>query len=156
MGVPAFFRWLAAKYPLILEDLIEDGVIRASAMATSPNEPEPHPVTVDNLYLDTNGIVHPCCHPEDGPQPKNEDDMFSNIAALIDRLVACARPQRMLFIALDGTAPRAKMNQQRVRRFCSAREAQEVEEARRELATRRAQLGQAAEDEEHERFAIIH
>ena len=32
----------------------------------------------DHLYLDLNGIVHPCCHPEDGqPLPKDEDEMLA-------------------------------------------------------------------------------
>ena len=148
MGVPSFFRWLAAKYPDILQSVLEPGSEGYSfehgenAAQCKGSDGIPRSVVVDNLYLDCNGIVHPCCHPESGPQPRDEDEMLENIGMYLDKLVRAIKPQRLLYLALDGVAPRAKMNQQRARRFRSARDAREAARAEAELREQRQRLGQ--------------
>jgi len=82
----------------------------------------------DCMYLDMNGIIHQCTHPESLDlltTRLTEAQMFARIFEYIDRLVHLIKPKHLLFMAVDGVAPRAKMNQQRQRRFKSAKDRQE-------------------------------
>lgn len=85
----------------------------------------------DYLYLDMNGIIHTCSHPNDSDVNFriSEETIFKNIFHYTEVLFNMIRPQKLFFIAVDGVAPRAKINQQRSRRFRSAKDA-EVQEAK--------------------------
>ncbi|KAI9041744.1 chromatin-binding exonuclease XRN1 [Aspergillus affinis] len=109
MGVPKFFRWLSERYPSISTLIAENRI------------PE-----FDNLYLDMNGIIHNCTHKDsDSPTFRmTEDKMFIAIFNYIEHLYGKIKPKKLFFMAVDGVAPRAKMNQQRARRFRTALDAE--------------------------------
>ncbi|CAD6452497.1 4ccbd029-cb5a-46b9-bbbf-87cdbca04dcb [Sclerotinia trifoliorum] len=112
MGVPKFFRWMSERYPSISQLIAENRI------------PE-----FDCLYLDMNGIIHNCTHKDsdDATFRMTEEQMFIAIFNYIEHLYGKIKPKQLFFMAVDGVAPRAKMNQQRARRF---RTALDVENAR--------------------------
>lgn len=104
------FRWLTDQYPEIVNRQLEELQ------------------EVDNFYLDMNGIIHPCTHGNnvDEHVMLDETAMFKKIFLYVDRLYKLVQPTSVLYLAVDGTAPRAKMNQQRARRFRSAKDAEQL------------------------------
>lgn len=111
MGIPKFFRYISERWPMILQ-LIE-GI---------------HIPEFDNLYLDMNSILHTCTHGNDDDVTKRmtEEEVFAKIFAYIDHLFHTIKPKKVFYMAIDGVAPRAKMNQQRSRRFRTAMDAEKA------------------------------
>jgi 5'-3' exoribonuclease 1 len=110
MGVPKFFRWISERYPRINQPLYDDNVMVPD---------------IDHLYFDLNGIIHLCSHNNNDTLSlrMQDEDIFKNIEGYMDMIICqIIKPKASIFIAIDGVAPRAKLNQQRGRRFRSARE----------------------------------
>ncbi|TVU26806.1 hypothetical protein EJB05_29370, partial [Eragrostis curvula] len=136
MGVPSFYKWLVGKYPNIVVPAREDD----SDAGEGPGNGVYH-----NLYLDMNGIIHPCLtastrrtrHSRVEIQqvcpPTTFDEVFQAMFEYMDRLDLphrqanqAALPGCRLNPFLYGVAPRAKMNQQRSRRFKAAKDAKDA------------------------------
>ena len=94
MGVPGLAKWLENKCKKAFE----------------PCRAKTAKVAAGRLYLDMNGVVHNARTPE---------AIKAYITGLIDRIA----PSQLVYFALDGVAPRAKMVQQRGRRFVKADDA---------------------------------
>ena len=101
MGIPKFFKWLTRRYPMILQNMQKEEECPPS----------------DNLYMDLNGIVHNAIHGNDAQRHErisklqDFDEVWADIMRAIDEIVHTVKPRKLILLAIDGVAPRAKMNQ---------------------------------------------
>lgn len=121
MGVPHFYTWLVNRYPLIKSSYSPE---------TAPN--------IDWLFLDLNGIIYKCATDDtsifkDILKGKKFEEIFVNILTQINEIIHLVQPKKLIYLAFDGVAPRAKMNQQRARRFKSARKYSELDKALQDM-----------------------
>lgn len=103
MGIPSYFAHVLRKYPRVIKRLSE----------------LPH---IHNLYLDSNGMIYDVVRQmQYTPENKAafEAELLQRICDSIDACIAIMRPSDRVFIAFDGVAPVAKLNQQRERRYKS-------------------------------------
>jgi 5'-3' exonuclease len=129
MGIPKYFRYIAKTFEGILHN--------------APNV-HIHPM---HFYLDMNSIIHPVVqyciennaslvaeqnrfesqathkyHTDMSYHTRFEKAVYKELAKRLDRLIDIVRPTKTLYMAVDGVAPRAKMEQQRIRRYKSGYE----------------------------------
>ena len=112
MGIPRFFAELIKKYPV---HYWKDDV------------------NIDYLFIDFNGIIYTAFNNikkklEKDSKDINKIKIFTLEKLILDEIInltykiVCeiAKPNKLLYISMDGPAPRAKMIQQRSRRYKSA------------------------------------
>lgn len=105
MGLPGFFAWILKKYAKnILQNNLQ--------------------VNPKYLYIDANCLFHPECFTilenyETDNLNSLKEKMFKRITNFLDFLEKFVSPTTTMYIAVDGTAPMAKIIQQRKRRYKS-------------------------------------
>ncbi|TNJ30086.1 5'-3' exoribonuclease 2 [Giardia muris] len=108
MGVTRLFRWFHERYPYAVGS--PTAVTRAS---------------IGHLYIDFNSLIHEVLRRDSYVTLQfSEATMFGEIAEYLCAVVAEVQPQERIYIAVDGVAPDAKINQQRQRRVVGDAHAQ--------------------------------
>ena len=90
MGVPSYFKNIITKYDDIL---ISQNIFNKK---------------INNLFFDLNCLIHPTIQNLTNENIMN-DEIYNNILKIID----ICQPKDLVYIAIDGVCPRAKIEQQR-------------------------------------------
>ena len=100
MGIPSYFSSVVKKHGKILKPL-------------SFYEPR----FFQNMYMDCNSIIYDAVRTIEQPSENFEMKLIQNVIETIESYIKLISPSNTIYIAFDGVAPFAKMNQQRTRRF---------------------------------------
>jgi 5'-3' exonuclease len=103
MGIPAYFSFIVKNHLSIIRKLSSN------------------PIKVDNLYLDCNSIIYDAVYKMDINAITEDvaNAIISKVIQKINEYIYLLKPTNTVFIAFDGVAPIAKLDQQRSRRFKS-------------------------------------
>src|SRR5205807_3811849 len=113
MGVPSYFHWLISKF----EDEILKGIEKIDPLLRDGTTYNTQ-LKVNNLYLDLNCAIHPAVK----QVGLTRDTMYNAVAKYLEEIISVADPKDLVYIAIDGVSPRAKMSQQRKRRYKSVQD----------------------------------
>lgn len=104
MGIPSYFSYIINNYPNIIRKL---SLLRSSG------------VIFDHLYMDCNSIIYDIVRNFSYFEPLSsyEDGLIGLIISKIEYFIDLINPCKTVYIAFDGVAPLAKMEQQRSRRY---------------------------------------
>lgn len=107
MGIPSYFSYIIKNHRRIIETF---------AQIKSSNVP------FDSLYMDCNSIIYDVYYKwvADGTATElSHDFIIEQVIIIIQQYIDTINPNRLVYIAFDGVAPLAKMEQQRTRRYKS-------------------------------------
>ena len=108
MGIPSYFSFIVKKHSKIIKKFNKNCL------------------KVNNLYLDSNSIIYDAVHNIDFTKLVESDvkTIINCVINKIDEYIALIQPDTYIYIAFDGVAPVAKLEQQRERRYKSLYQAQ--------------------------------
>ena len=100
MGVPAYFSYIIQNYSKIIR--------------TIDNLQQVH-----NLYLDCNSIIYDAMYSIKENKPNINSMIIKMVCDKLVHYIESIKPTHHVYIAFDGVAPVAKLEQQRTRRIRS-------------------------------------
>ena len=107
MGIPSFFSYIIKNHPEIIKQIANNNLV------------------FNNFYLDSNSIIYDSMRQIEyqNNDREFEEELIKEVCKKIDEYIKIISPDGIIYIAFDGVAPVAKMEQQRTRRYKSSFEA---------------------------------